>query len=227
MGGGDVRALGADDPGRAVRVPEGWCGRSRRGRDGPRDPERVHRSAAGTVHRCPFQARRALDQLSGPCSFNRGDDGRRWDEWFACSSGGAGRLFLVTDGVQKPAMAALVSVWARNLRELAAANVAWSMIDYIGFLTGSLLVGIAVATIGLASAFATCILPFVLAGVLLAGMTRDVPEPPLVVPGALGDAPADGSELLAGVRTILRHPELRLLVGGFGSTCSCRRWSTC
>ena len=124
--------------------------------------------------------------------------------------------FLVTDGVQKPAMAALVSVWARNLRELAAANVAWSMIDYIGFLTGSLLVGIAVATIGLASAFATCILPFVLAGVLLAGMTRDVPEPPLVVPGALGDAPADGSELLAGVRTILRHPELRLLVGAFG-----------
>ena len=124
--------------------------------------------------------------------------------------------FLVTDGVQKPAMAALVSVWARNLRELAAANVAWSVIDYIGFLTGSLLVGIAVATIGLASAFAICILPFVLAGVLLAGMTRDVPEPPLVVPGAPADAPADGSELLAGVRTILRHPELRLLVGAFG-----------
>jgi MFS family permease len=124
--------------------------------------------------------------------------------------------FLVTDGVQKPAMAALVSVWARNLRELAAANVAWSMIDYIGFLTGSVLVGIAVATIGLASAFAICIAPFVLAGVLLVGMTRDVPEPPFAIPGAPADVPADGSELLAGVRTILRHPELRLLVGAFG-----------
>jgi Cyclic nucleotide-binding domain/Major Facilitator Superfamily len=127
--------------------------------------------------------------------------------------------FLVADGVQKPAMAALVSVWARNLRELAAANVAWSMIDYSGFLTGSLLVGFAVATIGLASAFAVCIAPFGLAGVLLAGMRRDAPELPLGVPGAPGDAagaPAAGSELLAGVRTIFGHPEPRLLVGAFG-----------
>ena len=127
-----------------------------------------------------------------------------------------GACFLVTDGVQKPAMAALISVWARNLREPAAANVAWSVIDYIGFLAGSLLVGLAVATIGLASAFAICITPFVVAGVLLAGMTRDVPEPPFDVPEAPGDARAYGSELLVGVRTILRHPELRLLVGAFG-----------
>jgi predicted MFS family arabinose efflux permease len=125
--------------------------------------------------------------------------------------------FLVTDGVQKPAMAALVSVWARNPRELAAANVAWSMIDYIGFLTGSLLVGIAVATIGLTNAFAICTVPFVLAGLLLAAMTRDVPEQPMDVPGAPAEAPTDRSELLAGVRTILRHPELRLLVGAFGA----------
>jgi MFS family permease len=125
--------------------------------------------------------------------------------------------FLVTDGVQKPAMAALVSVWARNPRELAAANVAWSMIDYIGFLTGSLLVGIAVATIGLTSAFAICIVPFVLAGVLLAEMTRDVPEQPLDVAGAPAEAAAGRSELLAGVRTILGDPELRLLVVAFGA----------
>ncbi len=124
--------------------------------------------------------------------------------------------FLVADGVQKPAMAALVSVRARNLRELAAANVAWSVIDYIGFLTGSLLVGAAVATIGLASAFAVCIVAFGLAGVLLAGMTRDVPEPPLDVSGVPADVPADGSELLAGVGTIFGHPELRLLVSAFG-----------
>jgi Major Facilitator Superfamily/Cyclic nucleotide-binding domain len=124
--------------------------------------------------------------------------------------------FLVADGVQKPAMAALVSVWARNLRELAAANVAWSVIDYIGFLAGSVLVGVAVATIGLASAFAVCIAPLGLAGVLLACMTRDAPELPLSVSGAPGDAPAGRSELLAGLRTIFGHPELRLLVGAFG-----------
>jgi len=123
--------------------------------------------------------------------------------------------FLVADGVQKPAMAALVSVWARNLREMAAANVAWSMIDYIGFLAGSLLVGVAVATGGLASAFAICVAPFALAGGLLAGMARDAPEPPIDVPGASGDAAADGSELLAGVRTIVGHPQLRLLVASF------------
>ena len=101
------------------------------------------------------------------------------------------------------------------MREMAAANVAWSMIDCIGFLAGSLLVGVAVATGGLASAFAICVAPFALAGGLLAGMARDAPEPPIDVPGGSGDAAADGSELLAGVRTILGHPQLRLLVGSF------------
>ena len=35
-------------------------------------------------------------------------------------------------------------------------------------------------------------------GGLLAGMARDAPEPPIDVPGASGDAAADGSELLGG-----------------------------
>jgi MFS transporter/cyclic nucleotide-binding protein len=124
--------------------------------------------------------------------------------------------FLVADGVQKPAMAALVSVWARNLRELAAANVAWSVIDYVAFLAGSLLVGVAVATVGLAIAFAVCIAPLALGGVLLAGMTRDAPEPPIDAVAQSAGAGGYRSDLLAGFRTILAHPQLRLLVGSYG-----------
>jgi hypothetical protein len=50
------------------------------------------------------------------------------------------------------------------------------MIDYIGFLAGSLLIGIAVATIGLTSAFAICIGPFVVAVVRARTTAEGVPE---------------------------------------------------
>lgn len=114
--------------------------------------------------------------------------------------------FGVADSLQKPAQAALFGVHARNPTELAAATTLWSMLDNAAFLAGSLLVGVLVTLTGLSTAFAACLVPLVLAIVVLLGLPRDTPPPPL------GEVHVR-DEMLAGVRTIMRSARLRLLTG--------------
>jgi MFS family permease len=113
--------------------------------------------------------------------------------------------YAVADALHEPAQAALFPRYARNPTELAAANTIWSMLDNGGFVLGSLLVGGLVAGFGLASAYLACAVAMGVGGVFLAGLRADPP------PERVPDAAA--SDFRAGVHTIVRHPELRLLVG--------------
>ena len=115
-------------------------------------------------------------------------------------------VYGVADSVQRPAQAALLPVHARNSAELAAANALWSMLDNGAFVMGSLLVGLLVANSGLTSAFAMCVVPLVVAGVTLLGVTPDVPPPPL-------QAPRLGRDLVEGAVTVTRDRGLRVVVG--------------
>ena len=64
-------------------------------------------------------------------------------------------VFTVAGTAHRPAQAALMPQLARSPAELAAANVAWSVIDYSGFLLGSLAAGaLAGAAAGLDVGFA-------------------------------------------------------------------------
>lgn len=81
--------------------------------------------------------------------------------------------------LQRPAQAALLGVHARNPSQLAAANSIWSMLDNLGFVVGSLMVGGLAALAGTRTAFLVCVVPLLLACVAAARLTADVPPPPL------------------------------------------------
>ena len=112
--------------------------------------------------------------------------------------------------VQKPAQAALLPYLARTPAELAAAHVGWSGLDYLAFLAGSLLAGVLAAATGLGTAFMICGLPLLLAAAVLVPMRADFP----LVPHEAGSALAG---VLAGMRTVRAHPQIRLLTGIFGA----------
>jgi MFS family permease len=119
-------------------------------------------------------------------------------------------LFTVAGTAHRPAQAALMPQLARTPAELAVANVGWSAIDYAGFLLGSLLAGVLVGLTGLDVAFAACAALFAATTLIVRALPADVRPPPL-------DAPAGGiAEIAAGIRTVRRHPEMRLLVSVYG-----------
>lgn len=113
----------------------------------------------------------------------------------------------VAETAHRPAQAALLAQLARTPTELAAGNVAWSAFDNVAFLAGSLLAGVLAAAAGLDVGFAVCVVPYLVATLLLARLPHDRP------PEALEEvaAPPVVSELLAGFRTVLAHRDLRLL----------------
>jgi len=116
-------------------------------------------------------------------------------------------VFTIANTAHRPAQAALMPQVARTPAELAAANVCWSAIDYAGFLFGGVLAGVLAGLIGLDLSFAVCATAFALSALAVHGLDADARPEPL-------DAQADGvAELSAGVRTVLAHPEIRLLVG--------------
>ena len=115
-------------------------------------------------------------------------------------------VFTVAGTAHRPAQAALMPQLARSPAELAAANVAWSVIDYSGFLLGSLAAGALAGLAGLDVGFAVCAAALALTALAAATLPRDArPEAPAQAPGGL-------AELAAGLRTVRAHPELRLLV---------------
>lgn len=137
--------------------------------------------------------------------------------WATVAAGGSLLLLLVlaalygmADSLQRPTLAALLGVHARNPTELAAANTLWSIIDNAAFLVGSLLVGVLVSLAGLSVAFAACTLPLAVATLIAFGLPRDTPPP------AFEEFRAR-DELLAGVRAIAHDRQLRLLVGVLGA----------
>ena len=115
-------------------------------------------------------------------------------------------VFTVAGTAHRPAQAALMPQLARSPAELAAANVAWSAIDYAGFLLGSLAAGVLAGLAGFGAGFGACAAAFALTALAAATLPRDArPEPPEQAPGGL-------AELAEGVRTVRAHPELRLMV---------------
>ena len=118
-------------------------------------------------------------------------------------------LFTIVSTAHRPAQAALMPQLARTPAELAAANVGWSAIENGGFLLGSLLAAVLVGLTELDVGFAACAAVFAAAAVAARGLPRDVRPPPL---SPQANAIADLTE---GVRTVRRHPEMRLLVAVF------------
>jgi CRP-like cAMP-binding protein len=102
---------------------------------------------------------------------------------------------------------------ARHPTELAAANVAWSGVDAAAFLTGSLLAGVLAATAGLAVAFGACVVPLLAAALVARGLPADSRPP--AAPGAVSEGRI--RELNGGLRTVVKHPELRLVFAVFGA----------
>jgi MFS family permease len=113
----------------------------------------------------------------------------------------------VVSSAYLPAEGALLPFVARAPQELSAANVAHSAMDSTGFLVGSVLTGVLLATTTPEVVFAAASVVAVLTALVLMGVGRD--ERPAYV---------DDSELSGvlrqtafGVRALLSHPGLRLV----------------
>lgn len=119
-------------------------------------------------------------------------------------------LFAIAHTAHRPAQAALMPQLARTPAELAAGNVAWNAIEYAGFLFGSLFAGGLVALTGLDVGFAACATAFAVAALIIRALPADVRPPPL------DDQMSRVAVLTAGVRTVARHREMRLLVSVYG-----------
>lgn len=120
-----------------------------------------------------------------------------------------GALFTVLATAHKPAQAALLPSLAHTPRQLAASNAVWTAVDSAGFIVGSLLAGVLVASTSIETAFLVTAAVFALAGWPLARMPRDA------VPAHRGQGEQEGplEELSSGFRAVAGDPSLRLLVG--------------
>jgi MFS family permease len=121
-------------------------------------------------------------------------------------------VFTAVGTAHKPAQAALVPLLARTPRELAVANVYWSVGDNVGFLLGSLAAGALVGLAGAATGFAACAVPLLVASWLIARLPAD--ERPEPVPGEV--AGSVRAELVEGARTVRSDRDLRALTGVYG-----------
>jgi MFS family permease len=116
-------------------------------------------------------------------------------------------VVTVVETAHRPANAALMPQLASTPAELAAANVLYSAIGYLGFLLGSLLTGIVVSAAGLAFGFGMCAAAFVATALIARGLPVDVRPPPLEETVSLR------ADLAEGFRTAAGHAEIRLLLG--------------
>jgi MFS family permease len=110
----------------------------------------------------------------------------------------------------RPAEAALTPALARTPEELTAANLVASAIESVGIFGGPALGGVLLAASGAGTVFvvtAGCLLWSMALVASLRPPERQQPKEPEPI----------AAELLAGVRTIVREPRLRLLIGLFGA----------
>ncbi len=112
----------------------------------------------------------------------------------------------------RSAQASLLPQLARDPGELAAANVASSTVESIGFFAGPALAGLLLAVTGIPVVYALNALTFLWSAALVFGLRMPTRE---------GESRADGdrprgsfvSEVAAGYRVILGDRDLRLLIG--------------
>jgi MFS family permease len=112
----------------------------------------------------------------------------------------------------RPAQFALIPHLARTPAQIAGASVTWGMVEYAGFLGGSLAAACLVAPLGLAAALAASVLPLALGTLALVGLPRDAPAG-----GGERSLTSAWDELGAGVRTVRANAEMRLLTGFRGA----------
>jgi MFS family permease len=123
---------------------------------------------------------------------------------FACAG-----LYTVASSPYVPAEGALMPLVARTPQELSAANVAHSFFDNAGFLAGSLLTGLLLATTSTETVFVLAAGVTALSAVALLGISRDR-RPAYSVEETAGSL---AQETLQGFRSILADPPIRLLGG--------------
>jgi predicted MFS family arabinose efflux permease len=119
---------------------------------------------------------------------------------------GLAALFSTTSTASQPARAALVPVLARTPREVSSATAVMGAIDTASFLAGAGVGGIVLAKTSVQFVVALCCLMYLAATVLL--LEIGVDERP-----QRRDGERPLTELLAGFKTVLRDPQLRLATG--------------
>ena len=108
----------------------------------------------------------------------------------------------------RPALQALLPSLARTPEELIASNGATSTLEGLGTLVGPLVAGLLVSLMDVGLAFAVGALAFLVAAVLLAGVTV---EGRIRVTAAAGESTV--RLLLGGFRAVARRPKPRLVIG--------------
>jgi len=111
----------------------------------------------------------------------------------------------------RPAQAALVPSLAGSPEELTAANVASSSIESAGMFVGPALGGLVLAAFSVQVAFLVTAVTFIWSALLVSRIRRDPGE--VAAPEPAHEEVQGRSELLAGFRTIVHEPALRMLVG--------------
>jgi MFS family permease len=123
----------------------------------------------------------------------------------------------------RPAQASYLPQLANSAEELAAANVAASTIESLGFLCGPALAGLLLAFASISTVFFFDAATFAWSALLVLGIRRSMvnePEPA----EATAETPEEDSvgfltEATAGFRTIFESRDLRVLVGLFSAQC--------
>lgn len=116
-------------------------------------------------------------------------------------------LFTVASSPYAPAEGALFPLVARTPQELAAANVAHTAMDNLGFLAGAVLTGVLLAITTVEVAFGVAAVASLAAAVLLATLSHDRR------PVYADEVEARGvlRETARGARSLLAEPDLRLV----------------
>jgi len=120
----------------------------------------------------------------------------------------------------RPAQASYLPQLANSVEELAAANVASSTIESLGFLCGPALAGLLLAFTSIATVFVFDAATFAWSALLVLGIKRSMVKASDPAPQPAADAPDEPSagfraEASAGFRVILGNRDLRILVGLF------------
>lgn len=123
--------------------------------------------------------------------------------------GVAAALFAATASAARPGLEALLPALAQTPAELTNANAAWSAADSAGFLIGSGLGGVTLATLGASSLLAAATVACMLAAALVLSLGGP-DDSSTIDQEATGTEAATTNSLLAGARTVIGSPLLRV-----------------
>jgi MFS family permease len=124
-------------------------------------------------------------------------------------------LTSATGTVFRPAQAALLPALVTSPGELTAANVASSTLESVGTFLGPALGGLLLAVSSPSVVFAANAVTFLWSALLVLGLRDRDPPRERAQPQGGGADPSSG--VMAGIKTIVREPNLRTLVGLYGA----------